>query len=219
MGIERPKKPGAVGNKPRGRSNLQKERPKGRRAPPRSPTYYKDKARSGEYYIEEANGWSYEDRAGSKNPMEPMHSGMQHLVLRDRYREPRFTLRFAETPFHTLEIFSIQRERTAYAPGKDGLYWDAEKETARSKELRERLGNVHPSEFLLAEFLHLNREKIRRGLHVSLHVPVGQAAAYRGLVSRFCTEKPSAAVENDGIECLVYPLNPSRERVKAILGL
>ncbi|MCX6804167.1 MAG: hypothetical protein NTY48_06410 [Candidatus Diapherotrites archaeon] len=202
-----------------------------------SATYFKDPVSPAHYSIRQHPEWRYFDNHVAKNP---------HLVLFDHQRRPRCTLGFElhqvpNTP-PVLIINSIQRE-TLYRRMRFDIDTKLEKEEgARFKQM---LSGMHPSEFILSEFLSQNRERITKGVPVYLLLdypkgyysarrlakdkiaPVEHIENYKPLIDRFFFRKeevlPYAYQLANGDwttePARVVRLNPNKERVKQILGL
>jgi hypothetical protein len=166
--------------------------------------------------FKETDSWKYYDSITEHQP---------HLVLLDRKKQPRFTLRFTmrrKEEREELVILSIQRERSKGNPSEYDprvLLPKAKLETEASKKLQAELG-MHPSEFLLSEFIYRNRKQIRKGIPVFLRVKGDTAKIYKPLVERFFKKKPLTTkkigrLQGNTLE--EYELNPSKRRVQELL--
>jgi len=176
---------------------------------------FKEKATG--FSFEEKQEWVYEDPTSLvKDPMTPAVCWNPHLVLYDELHEPRFTLSFEEY-LRVIHIKSIQRERTwqSYILHDGMFYWNAKIESERQKEFKQELG-IHPSEFILSEFLSRKKEMIvSRKAIVDLRVERGILPTYAGLIERFFYPRPFSTNGFSGY----FMLNPERKRVREILGL
>ncbi len=194
-----------------------------------SPTYYKDRVDPKNYSFEETEKYVHRDRylvKKSNNALVPLEVYRPYLVLRDSAGTARFTL-YHKVSDKCIVIKSIQRERTkpAYV-GVDERKQESEDyspeiETRESKKFAEQL-EMHPSEFILSEFLHRMRNKIRQGYTV--YMDFGDSLevkkTYAPLIDRFFHKKPVRNPYEPFVGYFwVYELNPNKRRVTQILGL
>ncbi|MEK6972473.1 MAG: hypothetical protein AABW72_00335 [archaeon] len=186
--------------------------------------FYKDR-----YQVSDEKGGMSMGYAKNYNP---------HLILKDSHGTPRVTLQYVTEP-ERIVIKSIQRERTNLAyegiverdvpdfvrddPFKDkrgpfyyhGVWGDAsryspERERVESKKFAEQLG-MHSSEFILCEFLHRMRDKIKEERTVVLDLSSWLEAivkTYRPLIDRFFHKKPIERTH-------LYELNLGKKKGKA----
>lgn len=215
-----------------------------RRAPS---TRFKKGAKCGSYSFSEHRRWVFEDKIDiaqhndrhrvfenqlniADHRLERGYSTFPNLVLRDAKGVPRFVLTYSRHRGGDLLLIQIQRERTIEAyRGTDAgeffssrIIYNSEIETKRSKQFQEKLG-VHPSEFLLSEFIYRNRKQIRRrlkegGVGVCLvDTPVNEMPqVYKPIIDGFFEKTP---VESKGFDGPYYRLNLNKERVKRLLGI
>lgn len=193
---------------------------------------FRQRATPSAFRFEHKNSWFYGDLPGHGrvvNSLIGLHADEPHLVLMDS-RKPRFVLGYRPGP-SDLTITSIQRVRTQYRhvkkAGLDKLEWLPAREVERQKEFANALG-MHPSEFLLSEFIFSNREKILSGTRVFLRVLVtkydrSRDAIYRPLIDRFFNSKKMTKVDDDFsgtfVSAETYELNLNKRRVREALGL
>ncbi len=149
------------------------------------------------YSFAKTSSWIYEDRI----PKVYNHIGTatkigQHLILLDGHGKPRFTLQYKFYPKENeLIIFSIQRERTQYNkrivtkwhPNIEEFEWNNVAETKNSKRFQKELGGMHPDEFLVSEFIWMNRDLIKKGAKVFLQK--NYSDIYNPIRDRFFTKK------------------------------
>jgi len=157
-----------------------------------------------------------ENQGNVINKIEPWKIAEPHLVLLDKHGMARYVLGYRE---FSDTIISIQRLRTEYNRSFFHRYtWDPKKETQSSKKFQKELGGIHPSEFILAEFLYLNRVNLEKRITSGQRTPnlstewlaYDLLENYRGLISRFF---------KDVGDKMNFPLNPCKKRVKMLLGL
>ena len=203
-----------------------------------SPTYYKDNAESANYsfvefpeYIirDNPSGLEFPEFEGDAKPFQlfeaqisnsivPAKILMPHLILNDYWAVPRFVLGH-ELYKDNIIINYIQRVRTQYSilekDGNQKYLWDSKLELKASKEFQERLG-MHPSEFILSEFLFRHKPELEEKLSQS-RTPLYLSRChhrtckiYDSLIDRFFSKK---------LAHLGFPLNVGKKRVKAILEL
>lgn len=162
-------------------------------------------AKKGSYSFRETSKWKYADkRSGLLDLLKPSVKSNPHLVLCDKLGTPRFTLSY--TVFESrdekiLIIYSIQRERTKYKKFFPHKYWswDNNAETKASKDFQKQLGGIHPSEFLLLEFLHRHKKEINAGAKVYLEKYIA-TAAYSGLEDRFFRKNNYLSMEKKRVQ-------------------
>jgi len=181
------------------------------------------------FSLREVKGWVYRDNSphGWKavaNRMIPYSLSEPHMVLCDGAGTPRFALRYEMSDKGPIRVMSIQRERTEYEGAPPNHQWSSKKETAKSKEFQERLGGVHPAEFLLSEFLIRHRDEITRGMaergNPGLVLSVGGGTLfhkdlYDPLIDRFFRKRPIQR----GHDVREYGLSPQKRRVREALGI
>ncbi len=154
------------------------------------------------------------------------------LILRDANGTARFVLKYYADGHHVV-IDSIQRERTQYIADRfahvlpyAALAWDPKGETRESQQFGKQLG-MHPSEFLVSEFLWRFRTSIRRGIKVYLKRNlVGQplqtltdrARIYGGIRDRFFKSKKETIQLFGGLAAEAFELSRDKQRVLEILG-
>lgn len=190
-------------------------------APRVSQTYFKDAVPKKNYRFEIIEEWDYSDKMKT-NSFIPAKSSNPHLVLRDKLGTPRFTLNYHylsdSVEPNACKIISIQRERTRYKNG----HWSPELEKDAANKFKAQLNGLHPAEFLLCEFIYRNRERIKAGMQMHLHITRSNLTRglYRPLIDRFFKRKKIRSV-NIGMLHIwdTYELNPERKRVKQILGI
>ncbi len=173
------------------------------------------------------DGWKYADPVKPiENPIDALDSDFTHFVLHDAKGNPRFMIHHWANSNGNVNIYGLQRIRTQYRKNRNGTWrWDAEKETEKSKQFQRKLG-MHPSEFLLSEFLHRYRKFILAGARIRLVLPTG--TDYYGhelarvnsapLIERFFKKSP-VSVDSKVAEEAVYELSLNKRRVREILGL
>ncbi len=173
---------------------------------------HRSKAVENSFSFKTVNGWDYVDRKPAVlNPLQQGWTNNPHFVLSDGSGRARVTLQHSPIASNLVRIFSIQRERTQYI-GQPGYWkWSAEAETRESKKFGEKLG-MHPSEFLLSEFLFEHREKIRQGLRIILDPNPEQIHLYMALIERFFRKVKRG-------KGFFYELNHDKKRVKQILEI
>lgn len=193
---------------------------------------FKRKIPKNTFSFKEHSGWVYADARGPKfvvvNHLQSEFSTRPHLLLRDGRGRPRFTLRHDPPKDGALRILSIQAERTQYSSAPKGLeyafererqivQWDPALEKMEIAALRKQLNGMHPSEFLLSEFIHRHRAEINKGLKLMFEIQDRELDRknYGPIISRFFSRKP---VEKRG-NILVFALNPNKVRVKGILEI
>lgn len=163
------------------------------------------------YSVREEKNWRYEDKEDwVKNSLAPANSPHPHIVLCDGKGTPRFVIGYRVD--RDIFILAVQRERTQYAKGFFGFRWSAEEETKASKEFQEQLGGIHPSEFLLSEFLYRNRAAIRAGMNVFLYER--NPKRYGPLIDRFFKRSTETSSEYHPPK---FELSREKRRVKEIL--
>lgn len=174
------------------------------------------------FRIERVQGWAYDELhphpTGSTRFL-PVRSNDPHLVLRDKSGVARFTLSYSETP-HAINLHYIQRSRTVNWVWGESDARHAARETQASKEFQRELNGVHPSEFLLIQFLREHHAKIAAGTAVFWHwLNSGlQSSAkinilYRGLADRYFKR----VKDFDGVS--LWRLNLNKSRTREVLGL
>ncbi len=194
-----------------------------------SQTWYKDSVPQENYLFEDVKEWKYKDQFEFDKvikQMPPWRDVNPHLVLRDKTRTPRFVLGYERNGYELI-IFSIQRVRTQYDEvtnnGAELQRWSGDKETLASKQLQQELGGIHPAEFLLCEFLLRHRAEILSGTKVyflgrqpiNSFTTIENQEIYKPIIERFFKAKPA---QNDGLN-FYFELNPTKDRVRAILGI
>ena len=153
--------------------------------------------------------------------------------------EPIVVLQFKFEDNGRITITSIQRERTRgcysrkRAPsGKVFVYtWVPALEHAKTLQIKSQLGNIHPSEFLLAEFIYRNREKIKSDLKAEIP-PILELEStdtfssgtlrrvYGGIIERYFTKlRPADLFEGRRGGLFACELNQNSGRVRALLCL
>jgi len=171
--------------------------------------------------IQERPKWTYKDRFPANkilNPILPFEYDIPHFVLKDKSGKTRYTLAYRKIE-NRIYISAIQRERTQYTIRKGETFWDSEKETEASKELQRELG-IHPSEYILIEFLKRFSDEIKKGTTILLKIDKKEINSrtyflYKALIERFFKRKPIR--KNAEIE--IYALSLEKERVKKALGI
>jgi len=158
------------------------------------------------------------------------------LVLRDRKGTPRFVVGYSTGKDGALKIGAIQRMRTQYTRTRKSIHrfpegvkyrWSSELETQASKKLQAKLNGMHPSEFILCEFLYRNRAKLKERINQGKPAlrlwggvmssgsygitPDDLRKIYNPLIERFFGKYNQ--------EKFGWSLNPNKKRVKVILGL
>ncbi len=170
---------------------------------PFSATYYKDAVNLRNYKFVETSRWNYID-PHKEDLKYDFEFERPHLVLQDKTGRARFVLPYLEYK-DEIVILDVQRLRTRKT---------LEEETSASKEFQDELG-MHPSEFLLCEFINRFRAKIKAGKKLILRSAVDAKLfqrIYSPLVERFF--KPQTS--NDRL-FNTAELNLDKERVKALL--
>lgn len=197
--------------------------PKWKRKPgtPEIQPAFRQQATPGSYLIGKARKWIYKDhqprgyQSEVVNPIEKFKVKWPCIFLCDSRQRPRFVLQYEVVP-GGFDLTAIQRERTEYEKIYEGQLgvtykWDAVAETASSKKFGEALG-MHPSEFLVSEFIFLNRKNIRRGRRITLckgNTNPNQKV-YRAVIERFFKWNE---IEKE------YELSLEKRRVKEILSI
>lgn len=197
-----------------------------------SPTYFKDRVSGAVYSFKTLPGYRYFDRHEEPNP---------HLVLFDQSKRSRFILSYEQQQSRgqtNLFIKVIQRETLHRIRGREV---DVNAEAVENRNFRERLGGMHPGEFLLSEFISQRKEQIVKGTPVFLvldfpeeyygHLAKDKMAPsehmknYNPLIDRFFF-KTSETVDFQYTSsgqyrsgpAKVVRLNINKERVKQLLG-
>ncbi len=199
--------------------------------------FFKSKVNSTAYSFKEQENWIYKDRVDGKikNKLSPLISNNKHLVLFDSAKKPRFSIQISRAFNKGILIYSIQRERTQYLPEKKFSFgkrktvsWSSEKETQASKRFQKKLG-MHPSEFLLSEFLLRNKNKIRKsirngfsGVYLAEEPFMNNKLVYKPLIERFFKKKKVSGKTislSYNYTQFVYELSLNKKRVQEILGI
>ena len=181
--------------------------------------------------FKEFKAWSYSDDRGCTviNRLAPAVSFSPHLILSDARGRARSALRYTNRPDGALEILSIQMQRTAYVHASNAQmkkehisslekqrveFWNKNLEALNTKRFGKALG-MHPSEFILSEFLFRHKSAIMVGKKLVLSIRNNEAdrKIYGPLIERFFKKKPIESNES----VLKFELNPSKARVKWIL--
>lgn len=207
-------------------------------APPSSSVpFFRKRAQAGAFSFGETESWHYGDAVGhgqTINPLIGITSDLPHLVLRDR-RVPRAVLQYSFGRYGLL-IHGIQRLRTQYrriANYGAKFRWDSERENVRSREFGREL-KMHPSEFLLCEFLHRNRATVLSGVEKTYlmlsgvdeatrrEAPVDYEKAmkpYRQIIAQFFVEKPAFEKRGEYDRASYFELDLNKPLVRNVLGL
>jgi len=181
--------------------------------------------------FKEFKAWSYSDDRGCTviNGLTAEISFRPHLILSDARGRPRSALRYDVLTDGSLEILSIQMQRTAYVHASDAQiktehissqrkqrveFWNKNIEALNTKRFGKALG-MHPSEFILSEFLFRHRPAIMAGKNLVLSIRNNEAdrKIYGPLIERFFKKKP---IESNKV-VLKFELSPGKARVKWIL--
>lgn len=187
------------------------------------------------FSFRETTSWHYGDPVGYgrvTNPIVGHTRDSRHLILVDR-KKPRAALAYWHKGGDWV-ITSIQRLRTEYVlsskSGVRSFTWNARKETERGKDFARELG-MHPSEFLLSQFLFAHRDEIISGKKIFLELVdygfrgkdnsnFSNQEIYGPILERFFKRTPSKTVLL-GENCLIknYELSLEKRRVREALGL
>ncbi|QQR92213.1 MAG: hypothetical protein IPJ89_03560 [Candidatus Iainarchaeum archaeon] len=176
------------------------------------------------YHHVSASGFSFSTVMGYKyadiHPVSgykqliPITMDHPHFLLQDQSGVTRVALGYVHNR-NDLHINSIQRVRSpsAYTQEKGRIDYSLQMEQEHYRQLRKELGNIHPSEFILAEFIFRHRRDILSGMNVFLS-PVAtsdsfQKKLYTPLIERFFGRQTAHG----------FPLNLSKKRVRQLLGL
>lgn len=119
------------------------------------------------YRIEKTDKWHYKELypqpVHGYRHFSPSVSPLPHLVLRDPRGVARFTLSYRLRDGE-IQLEEIQRCRTMeWLSADEHPSSYARRETLASKEFQSQLNGVHPTEFLLIQFLHRHRAEILSG--------------------------------------------------------
>ncbi len=198
-----------------------------KRSPAKNIPKFKRGVNPKEYSFSELNKWVFKEKRNVNynfeiNPFLPGVSKSKHLILHDKKKVPRFVLAYDEKK--SIDITILQRERTKKAykrifPFANTWFYRADKETRLSQEFGNKLG-VHPSEFLLAEFVYRHRSEIMQGKKIRFIEPLypdgsrnlGLARRQGGVRDRYFSKG-----KKEG-QNLVYELSLKKKRVKEILN-
>ncbi|MFA4906952.1 MAG: hypothetical protein WC602_01645 [archaeon] len=136
------------------------------------------------------------------------------ITLENSKGEPVFVLGYRDSnPF---KICYIQRIKERPLRKPLNLEKEVRESARRSEELRKKLG-VHPSEFLLQEFIWRNRKDILFGKKLFFLLDRnmrGEVITYRPILDRFFVRSK----EKISDELEVYELSPKKRRVREALG-
>lgn len=119
------------------------------------------------YLIEKTDKWHYMELhpqpVNGRRHFSPSVSPLPHLVLRDAHGVARFTLSYRLRDGE-IQLEEIQRCRTMeWLSMHETPSSHAMRETRASKEFQSQLNGVHPTEFLLIQFLYRHRAEILAG--------------------------------------------------------
>jgi len=195
------------------------------------PKYHLEGVEEGSFSITSEEQWAYRDnppdgsvkdnvdatrRISNRLPIDL--NPYPHMILYDKEGNPRFALHhFKEDGVHYLGGVQRLRSPGSYVHEGEKYRWDADREKESTLQFKAELG-VHPSEFLLAEFISRHAYEIKKRLEDNQQEPplvlrelskTKKPEIYGPLIDRFFKKDAQGRIV----------LDSNKERVKALLGL